>query len=161
MTLHRRRIRLEFFRLLWRGYFITAELWAFAQGGRGMMLVFFRRMPRIDYLRPQSLAEALAAIDPETPTKHQVYAGGTDLLLKLKSREVKAPPCLIDLKGIRDLDYVTWDPADGLRIGAVATIAAVGQSPIVREKFAALAQGVDVMASDQIQNRGTIVGNVC
>jgi CO/xanthine dehydrogenase FAD-binding subunit len=126
-----------------------------------MMLVFFRRMPRMDYLRPQSLAEALAAIDPNVPTKHQVYAGGTDLLLKLRSREVKAPPCLIDLKGIRDLDYVTWDLADGLRIGAVASIATVGHAPAVKEKFPALEQGVTVMASDQIQNRGTIVGNVC
>ncbi len=115
----------------------------------------------MDYLRPQSLEQALAAIDPKTPTKHQVYAGGTDLLLKLKSRAVKAPASLIDLKGIRDLDYILWTPEDGLRIGALATIAAVGKSSIVREKFAALEQGVNVMASDQIQNRGTIVGNVC
>ena len=35
------------------------------------------------------------------------------------------------------------------------------RSPIVNENFPALAEGVKLMASDQIQNRGTVVGNVC
>jgi carbon-monoxide dehydrogenase medium subunit len=125
------------------------------------MLVFFRRLPRMDYMRPQSLAEALTAIDPSVPTKHQVYAGGTDLLLKLRSRDVKAPPALIDLKGIKDLDYVTWDATDGLRIGALASVAKVRRFGAVKEHYSALDQGVSLLASDQIQNRATVVGNVC
>src|SRR3990172_8617471 len=118
-------------------------------------------MPRFDYLRPRSLEEALEALSGDHPVKHQVYAGGTDLLLKLKTRRVKAPGRVIDLKGIRGLDYVDWHPETGLRIGAVATVAAVGRSPVVGEKFTALAEAADVMGSDQIQNRGTIVGNIC
>ena len=125
------------------------------------MTVFYRRMPRFGYLRPTSLQQALDALDPEFPTKDQVFAGGTDLLLKLKSREIKAPKRIIDLKGIPDLDHVAWNPETGLRIGALATIAAVGKSPLVRERFRALAEGANIIASDQIQNRGTIVGNVC
>ena len=125
------------------------------------MLVFFRRLPRMDYVRPKSITEVFDVIDPAVPTKHQVYAGGTDLLLKLKSREIKAPAAVIDLKGISDLDYVEWDAQQGLRIGAIATLASVIQSAVVNERFPALAQGVKLMASDQIQNRGTVVGNVC
>ena len=97
------------------------------------MLVFFRRLPRMDYVRPKSITEVFDVIDPAVPTKHQVYAGGTDLLLKLKSREIKAPAAVIDLKGIRDLDYVEWDAQQGLRIGAIATLASVIQSAVVNE----------------------------
>ena len=125
------------------------------------MVLFFRRMPRFDYLRPGSLDEAFEGLDPDVPVKHQVYAGGTDLLLKLKSREVKAPKCLIDLKGISDLNYLSWDPEEGLRISALVTSREVADSPIVTEKFVALAQGTRQMGSNQLQNRGTIAGNIC
>ena len=125
------------------------------------MVIFYRRMPRFDYLRPRSRDEAFAALAADVPVKHQVYAGGTDLLLKLKSREVKAPKRLIDLKGIAGLDYLDWHPEDGLRIGALATSRDVADLPIVRQKFAALAQGTHEMGSNQLQNRGTIAGNIC
>lgn len=125
------------------------------------MVVYYRRMPRFDYVRPRGLDEAFAALAADVPVKHQVYAGGTDLLLKLKSREVKAPRRLIDLKGIADLDYLDWDSDDGLRIGALATSRDVADSTIVRQKFAALAQGTRQMGSNQLQNRGTIAGNIC
>lgn len=125
------------------------------------MVIAYRRMPRFDYVRPRSLDEAFAALAPDVPVKHQVYAGGTDLLLKLKSREVKAPERLIDLKGIASLDGLEWHPEDGLRIGALTTSRDVADSPIVRARFAALAQATREMGSNQLQNRGTIAGNIC
>jgi carbon-monoxide dehydrogenase medium subunit len=125
------------------------------------MVVFYRRMPRFDYFRPASLGEALAALDTEVPLKDQVYAGGTDLMPKLKARDVKAPKCVIDLKGIPGLDYVRWNATTGLHIGALATVTNVTSEPAVRTHYAALYEGASVIASDQIQHRATIVGNVC
>lgn len=125
------------------------------------MTIFYRRMPRFDYFEPKSIQEALEAIGDDVPLKNQVYAGGTDLLPKLKSREVRAPARVINLKGIPGLDYVERTEDGGLRIGALATVTAVGGSDFVRKHFVALAEGANVIASDQIQNRATIVGNVC
>jgi len=125
------------------------------------MVIFYRRMPRFDYARARSIDEALELIADEVPLKHQVFAGGSDLLPKLKSRAIKAPKRLIDLKGIAELDYLDWNPEQGLRIGALARSRAVGLSRVVGEKFTALAQGAQQMGSNQLQNRGTIAGNIC
>ena len=125
------------------------------------MTVFYRRMPRFGYFRARSLEEALGALDETTPVGHQVYAGGTDLLPKLKARSIRAPLRVIDLKGIADLDYIRWDPDTGLRIGALATTRDVAATRLVSEKYPALAQGARDMGSNQLQNRGTIVGNIC
>lgn len=131
------------------------------ESDRADRVIFYRRMPRFDYFRPASIEEALNAIDPAVPLKDQVYAGGTDLMPKLKARDVKAPKCVIDLKGIPGLDHVTWDASAGLRIGALATVAKVAASDDVRAHYKALLEGASVIASDQIQHRATIAGNVC
>ena len=90
----------------------------------------------------------------------KVIAGGTDLLPQMKKREL-APRYLIGLKNIGGLDYIEYDRARGLRIGPLATLHAVETSPIVNERFPALAQATYSMASAQIRNMGTVVGNIC
>lgn len=125
------------------------------------MVLFYRRLPQFDYVRPRTFADALALLSDDIPVRDQVYAGGTDLVPKLKSRAIKAPPRVIDLKGIPDLDYIRWDAATGLHVGALATIREVARSTLAQECYTALAQGAQLIASNQLQNRGTIVGNIC
>jgi carbon-monoxide dehydrogenase medium subunit len=48
-----------------------------------------------------------------------------------------------------------------LRIGALATIYSVANSSMVKEKFTILSHAANSIASTQVQNRGTIVGNIC
>ena len=125
------------------------------------MTLFYRRMPKFDYVRPQTIKDALAALVDSDPVRNQVFSGGTDLIPKLKSRAIKAPPRVIDLKGIPGLSYVTYQPTEGLRIGANATIREVAKSETVSNNYAALALGAGLIASNQLQHRGTIVGNIC
>jgi carbon-monoxide dehydrogenase medium subunit len=54
-----------------------------------------------------------------------VYAGGTDLIPKLKARTISPPETIVDLKGIPDLDYIDYEERYGLRIGALATIRSI------------------------------------
>ena len=49
----------------------------------------------------------------------------------------------------------------GLKIGTLASISSVVSSPLVRQKFSILAQAAGSIASNQIQNRGTVAGNIC
>lgn len=125
------------------------------------MGLFYRRLPKFDYVRPASIEEALAALTGDAPVGAQVFSGGTDLIPKLKSRAVKAPARVIDLKGIPGLAYIDFTPEGGLRIGANATIREVVKSQPVITHYTALSKGCSLIASNQLQHRGTVVGNVC
>jgi len=123
------------------------------------MTTFYRRLPKFNYLAPTTLDEALSLL-AEHKGKARVIAGGTDLVPKLKRREIGAPDYVIDLKGIADLDEIKQDDG-GLSLGALVTIGAVETSLQIQQKFAILAQAAQSMASPQVRNRGTIAGNIC
>lgn len=124
------------------------------------MVTFYRRLPRFEYLEPNTIEEALSLLS-QHKGRAKVLAGGTDLLPKLKRREIEAPEYIIDLKGIPNLDYIKYDEVGGLRLGALVTIHAVEASPVVQERFGVLFEAVQSMASTQVRNRGTIAGNLC
>jgi carbon-monoxide dehydrogenase medium subunit len=92
---------------------------------------------------------------------YQVYAGGTDVIPKLKKRQGQVPKCLVDLKGIQELDYIRYDQDTGLAIGALASVHAVANSCLVRDRYPALAIAASRIAAIQIQHRATVVGNIC
>ena len=124
------------------------------------MVTFYRRLPRFEYLTPKTIAEALSLLS-QYKERAKVIAGGTDAVPQLKRREIKVPQYIIDLKGIPGLDYIKYDEVGGLALGALATIHAVETSSIIQEKFSILFQAAQSMASPQVRNRGTIVGNIC
>jgi CO/xanthine dehydrogenase FAD-binding subunit len=124
------------------------------------MVTFYRRLPRFEYLTPKTIDEALSLLS-QYKERAKVIAGGTDVVPQLKRREIKAPQYIIDLKGIPGLDYIKYDEVGGLALGALATIHAVETSSIIQEKFSILFQAAQSMASPQVRNRGTIVGNIC
>jgi carbon-monoxide dehydrogenase medium subunit len=113
-------------------------------------------MKRFDYIRPGSMDDAIAALQAtEEPC---VLAGGTDLLIGLKTRTVKSQ-CLVDLKGIPNLDRIQYD--NGFKIGALTTVRDIEVSPLIREKIPALSEAAATLGSIQIRNRATVGGNLC
>ena len=88
-----------------------------------------------------------------------VFAGGTDLLVKMKHRRT-IPRRLINIKGIPDLNRIGHDERDGLRIGALTTIQAIEASSVIGKKFPAVKQAAEVLGTTQIRNVGTIGGNL-
>lgn len=124
------------------------------------MVTFWRRLPRFDYLVPKTIDEALLLLS-RYEGRVRVIAGGTDLVPKLKRREIKAPEYIIDLKGIPSLDYIRYGEDTGLSLGALVTINAVESSPIIQEKFSVLFQAAQSIGSAQVRNRGTVAGNIC
>jgi len=124
-----------------------------------MKYPYVKRLPRFEYLAPKTVDEAISLLSLHNGEARPI-AGGTDLLLKMKRREV-APPYLVGLKNIPGLDNVEYDDAQGLRFGPLVTIHAMEMSPIVRGKFPILSQAASTIGSAQIRNLGTVVGNVC
>ena len=113
-------------------------------------------MKRFDYIRPGNMDDALAAL--RTNDDPYLLAGGTDLLVGMKTKAVK-PQCLIDLKGIPGLDGIEYD--NGFKLGALATVREIEVSALIREKIPALSEAAETLGSIQIRNRATIGGNLC
>ena len=121
--------------------------------------MFIRRLPSFEYHAPASIQEALECLC-QCAGKAKVLAGGTDLLISMKKRE-QVPEHLINLKGIKGLNAIRYDEKQGLAIGGLATVGDIERSQIVKEKFTALWDAVNVMAAPQVRNLGTIGGNLC
>jgi carbon-monoxide dehydrogenase medium subunit len=119
--------------------------------------MFIKRLPRFEYHAPASLPEALELLS-RWGEKAKVFAGGTDLLVSMKKREV-LPNHLINLKGISELKGVS-DEKEGLKIGALVTLWEIERSKTVKEKYSILWEAVSVMASPQVRTLGTIGGNL-
>jgi CO/xanthine dehydrogenase FAD-binding subunit len=123
------------------------------------MAIFYRRLPKFEYIKPKSIDEALSILS-ELKGKAKLMAGGTDLIPKLKSREIKAPEYIIDLKGIKGLDRISASK-DSISIGPLVTINDVIKSEKIKQSYSSLYQAALRMASPQIRNRGTVTGNIC
>ena len=116
-------------------------------------------MPR--YHRPQTLIEALA-LRAEAASPLVVLGGGTDVYPVRTQRAAWFEAYnrdVLDLGAIAELAGVTHGPA-GTRIGAMATWSAVAQAELP-PVFEALKQASRQIGGVQIQNRGTVGGNLC
>ena len=93
--------------------------------------------------------------------KAKLIAGGTDLLGTLKDKILPDyPETIINIKTIPELNYISED-AGGLKIGALAKLEEIAQSPIIKEKYKLLAEAAQSVATPQIRRMGTIGGNLC
>ena len=124
------------------------------------MVTFYRRLPKFNYLAPKTIEETLSLLS-QYRGRAKVMAGGTDLVPKLKRREIKAPEYIIDLKWMPNLDYIKYEEDSGLKLGALTTIHALATSAIIQDKFGILFQAANSMACVQVRNRGTLAGNIC
>lgn len=114
-------------------------------------------LSKFRYVRPQDLGEALLFLQQNTGTK--ILAGGTDLMVMLR-RNAETPDNILDIKAIPDTKRLEYQK-DGLFIGASVTVNQIAESAVVKEKYLALAQAANSLASYQLRNRATLVGNIC
>lgn len=115
-------------------------------------------MRQVTWLRPRDLADAVR-LYAETPGCRPL-AGGTDLMVTLHAGTLSpAPRALLDLwslgelKGIRRID-------GALEIGAAEPYTGIIRSPLVQRHLPALAAAARTIGAAQIQNRGTLGGNL-
>lgn len=108
------------------------------------------------YARPASIAEALKLLAEPRSSWH-VLAGGTDLLTRYEHRleDVR----LLDLGGLTELCGVR-DAGTDIRIGAMTRFADVARSSLVRRWAPPLASAARMVGGAQIQNMGTLGGNL-
>jgi xanthine dehydrogenase YagS FAD-binding subunit len=110
----------------------------------------------IRYAKPGDAVDAIAAASGE-PDAHYI-AGGTTVI-DLMKLHVEEPELLIDITGL-PMRAIVATPGGGVRIGALATMADVADSPLVTSGFPVVAQALLASASPQLRNMATIGGNV-
>lgn len=111
----------------------------------------------LTYEKPLTLPEALALLTA-SPGRYPVLAGGTDLIVQWQSGAI-APEGFVDISGIAEMRKIQESEYE-LQIGAMATHAQIAVHPLVRRHFPALAMACATIGAVQIQNRGTIGGNI-
>ena len=89
----------------------------------------------------------------------RVLAGGTDLLVQVRAG-IQQLQHVIDITGLEELSFLQPE-GSRLRIGAGAPMWKLTENPLVRTRFVALAEAARSVGSKQIQNRATVVGNIC
>ncbi len=133
------------------------------EGAKGKMnstnLRYLMNLPKFDYFEPKTIEEACSLLY-NYKDDAMVLAGGTDLLVSMKGREIN-PKYLINIKAIPSLNFIHYNNQGFLEIGATATLRDIENSDIVREKFPLVAYAAHKTGPTTIRNLATMAGNLC
>lgn len=113
-------------------------------------------MNRFDFIRPASLAEALAA---KARPGSAYLAGGTNLLDLMKIG-VSRPQRLIDISQLPGLDRIEWLEDGSVRVGSMVRNSDLAYDSRFARIFPAVAEALLSGASAQLRNAATVGGNL-
>jgi len=116
-------------------------------------------LPDFDFYAPSSLDELFQLMQELGPAA-SVMAGGTDLLMALKSGR-RSSEHVVSLKGIAELDGLGYDDSAGLTIGANTALADVATYGPALEQYSSLVDSIETLATPQIRQKATVAGNLC
>jgi xanthine dehydrogenase YagS FAD-binding subunit len=117
-------------------------------------------MRKFTHISARTVEAAVSALQ-RYGDRASIIAGGTDLLGKMKDEILpKYPEALIDIKAIPGLDFLK-EEGRVLRIGALTKLEDIGKEPLIKERYAALAQAAARTASPHLREMGTLGGNLC
>jgi carbon-monoxide dehydrogenase medium subunit len=116
------------------------------------------RLHPFGLVEPESLDDALDAVG-RLDGEARLIAGGTALVPMIRLGLVK-PDRLVSLHRLADLSAIRPDERGGLELGAMATLADVERSRVVREGWPLLAEAARRVASPAIRTSGSIGGNL-
>ncbi len=116
-------------------------------------------LPELEYVKPASLKEASRFL-AEHDGVARPFSGGTDSFVRLRDGILKLD-FLVDIKGLEGTKELSFDPKNGLTIGAAITMNQVASHPDVIKYYPNLVEAAGSVASYQLRNRATIIGNIC
>ena len=117
-----------------------------------------KSMQKFRYFSPKTVSEAVLTLSQLDGTA-KVLAGGTDLLPMMKQRAI-TPGSIVNIKNITELAYIRED-ADGLKIGAMTTIADIKESDLIKQKCVSLYEAARKFGTPVVRNMATMGGNIC
>jgi len=115
-------------------------------------------MPNLSFTAPTTVDEAIRAL-ANAQGLAKPLAGGTDLLVQLRSGRTR-PDVIVDLKRIPDLIGIR-ETGDSFVIGAATPGVMLSEHEAFSSAWPGIVEGVDLIGSQQIQGRASLVGNLC
>ncbi len=116
-------------------------------------------LPEFEYIRLETLAEASEFL-ARNPGVSRPFLGGTDIFVRMRDGFL-TPKFLVDVKKLKGMTDLRFDPQAGLTIGAAVNMNQVAAAPEVQTHYPLLAEACRSVASYQLRTRATIVGNIC
>ena len=116
-------------------------------------------MKKISIYRPTSVDDAMDILTRHG-TEAAVYAGGTDLLVRLKNRLKQAPTCLVDIKRIDNLRYIKEGSEGEVRIGTATKLAEMADSELLKSRYPMLVEAINKISSPELRNASTLGGDL-
>jgi CO/xanthine dehydrogenase FAD-binding subunit len=115
-------------------------------------------LPEFDYIKPATLTEASQFL-AQHAGEARPFMGGTDTIVRMRDGFWK-DKFLVEVKHFDGLTSIQFDPAKGLTVGAATPMNRLVSHPEVNEYYPLLAEAARSVASYQLRNRATMVGNI-
>ncbi|MBN2257342.1 MAG: xanthine dehydrogenase family protein subunit M [Anaerolineaceae bacterium] len=116
-------------------------------------------LPEFDYIKPATLAEASQFL-VQHENESRPFMGGTDIIVRMRDGFWK-DKYLVEVKHLEGMTSIHFDPVKGLTIGAATSMNNVAAHPDIQRYYPLLAEAANSVASYQLRNRATVVGNIC
>ena len=116
-------------------------------------------MQAFNFDSPTTLNDALKVLAAHGE-KARPLCGGTDLIIQMRAG-VRRPEHVVDIKQIKELRELKFDPKSGLRLGAAVSCIEIHEHALMRKHYPGLTEAAHLIGSLQIQNRASVGGNLC
>lgn len=112
----------------------------------------------MQYIAPENISDAVEALAKAKGNVH-LLAGGSDLLVRMKGGFIE-PDVIVDVKRIKAMGKIGKSDG-GFVVGGAVSCAQMGEHAALRKAWPGVVEAAQLIGSDQIQGRCTVVGNVC
>ena len=116
-------------------------------------------MEPFEFVSPSSIDEAVKTL-ASNGDNVRILAGGTDMLVQMRAGR-RTAPLVVDIKGIPELNAVSYDASKCLTLGAAVPCYKIYQDKTLAEAYPGLMDSASLIGGIQIQGRASIGGNIC
>ena len=116
-------------------------------------------LPRFEYIRAKNLDEAIRILSSEE-NGVKILAGRTDIFVEMKQGQSR-PRLLVDVKSIPEVSQLSIGINGELTLGASVKLSELEYWAAEKKDWSGLSITARNIGSEQVRNRGTVVGNVC
>lgn len=115
-------------------------------------------LPAHEFMKPASLDEGLAILQ-RAGEGARILGGGTDVVFNMRNRLMK-PAVLLSVRGLAELQQVTFAADGTLAIGAGCRLADLAAHEGIAARYPALVAAFRAVASSHVRNMATLGGNL-
>jgi len=112
-----------------------------------------------DYIAAKSIEQAVSLLSQHGENA-RLLSGGTDLIGQMRSG-LRRLALLVDIKPVPEVNVLSYDPLQGLIIGAAVPCVRLCSDPAVLAHYPGLVDAVSLIGGVQIQSRASLGGNLC